>query len=78
LVLAVLLLGALAFLVLRKKPQSLEISNLPIVLALLATPFAWVGYAVLLLPIILRSALATGSSGICRPVMYPLIFRFSN
>ena len=51
LVLAFLLIAATAFLVWRKKPQALEISSLSIVVALLATPFAWVGYAVLLFPI---------------------------
>lgn len=51
LVLAVLLLGAVAFLVFRKRLIPLDVSSLSLVMVLLATPFAWVGYAVLLLPI---------------------------
>jgi len=49
--LSLLLLVAVAFYVWRRKPRTSEINSLSITAALLATAFAWVGYAILLLPI---------------------------
>ena len=51
LILALVLLVFTAYMVWRKHPNVLEVSSLAIVVALLATQYAWVGYAVLLLPI---------------------------
>jgi len=51
LILAFVLLVFTAYMVWRKRPNVLEVSSLAIVVALLATQYAWVGYAVLLLPI---------------------------
>ncbi len=51
LVMALVLLLIAACLVWRKRPNVLEVSSLAIVVALLATQYAWVGYAVLVLPI---------------------------
>jgi len=51
LILAFALLIFTAYLVWKKKPTPLEVSSLAIVVALLATQYAWVGYAVMLLPI---------------------------
>jgi hypothetical protein len=50
-ILAGLLLVYLGWATWRKKPDAMETSALAIVAALLSTTFAWVGYAVLLLPI---------------------------
>ncbi len=51
LIFAFVLLVFTAFMVWRKRPNVLEVSSLAIVVALLATQYAWVGYAVLLMPI---------------------------
>jgi hypothetical protein len=50
-VLSFVLLVAIANFVWRRRPSILEVSGIAIVVSLLATQYAWVGYAVLLLPI---------------------------
>lgn len=51
LVFSALMLIVIALIVYLRRPTALDVSGLGIVVTLLASPFAWVGYSVLLLPI---------------------------
>jgi hypothetical protein len=82
--LSALLVGALLVWVVRRRPSVLQVSSLALVACLLASPLAWAGYSMLLLPIF--AGLFAGRpwpiplrlAAVLLAVPFPIVFRLSH